>query len=285
MFREVDMRVLTRTPSLSSDYGCALQREILIQGRLYISEHHLCFNANIFGWVTTVVLALSEIVNIEKRNTALVIPNAIHIATMHSRHTFASFISRDITYELIVSLWRNQHPVVPPGAALPDTAGTDEDDEAVLSNEDLEALAERQDTGRRKKKIKVKRASRFRRNKGNANADENEEGKGGNEADNDEGGDGEGYVDGDETVDGAARVDAPGKPRPGLLGTSQMSKHTNPTHPPTSCNCATGANGGHYPNQIMDAVFPGSPEKMYNLIFTSGFMKDFLVNDMKLSGE
>jgi hypothetical protein len=39
---------------LRLDYGCALQREILIQGRLYISEHHLSFNANIFGWVTTV---------------------------------------------------------------------------------------------------------------------------------------------------------------------------------------------------------------------------------------
>lgn len=36
------------------DYGCALQREILIQGRLYISEHHLSFYANIFGWVTSV---------------------------------------------------------------------------------------------------------------------------------------------------------------------------------------------------------------------------------------
>jgi hypothetical protein len=37
-----------------ADYGCALQREILIQGRLYISEHHLSFYANIFGWVTSV---------------------------------------------------------------------------------------------------------------------------------------------------------------------------------------------------------------------------------------
>jgi hypothetical protein len=36
------------------DYGCALQREILVQGRLYVSENHLCFHANIFGWVTDV---------------------------------------------------------------------------------------------------------------------------------------------------------------------------------------------------------------------------------------
>lgn len=36
------------------DFGCALQKEILLQGRCYISESYLCFNANIFGWVTNV---------------------------------------------------------------------------------------------------------------------------------------------------------------------------------------------------------------------------------------
>lgn len=36
------------------DFGCALQKEILLQGRIYISENHICFNANIFGWVTNV---------------------------------------------------------------------------------------------------------------------------------------------------------------------------------------------------------------------------------------
>ena len=35
-------------------YKCALQKEILLQGHIYITEHHLCFNANIFGWVTNV---------------------------------------------------------------------------------------------------------------------------------------------------------------------------------------------------------------------------------------
>lgn len=39
---------------LNLDYGCALQKEILVQGRLFISENHVCFNANIFGWVTNV---------------------------------------------------------------------------------------------------------------------------------------------------------------------------------------------------------------------------------------
>lgn len=42
------------TADVWADFGCALQKEILVQGRLYVSEHHLCFYANIFGWVTHV---------------------------------------------------------------------------------------------------------------------------------------------------------------------------------------------------------------------------------------
>lgn len=36
------------------DYKCALQKDILLQGHLFISEHHVCFKSNIFGWVTNV---------------------------------------------------------------------------------------------------------------------------------------------------------------------------------------------------------------------------------------
>lgn len=37
-----------------SDYSCALQKDILLQGRLYLSENWLCFYSNIFRWETTV---------------------------------------------------------------------------------------------------------------------------------------------------------------------------------------------------------------------------------------
>lgn len=85
---------------LIEDYGCALQREILIQGRLYISENHISFNANIFGWVTSVgsfthlyssfnkiqfAVPFSEMVAIEKKMTAFVIPNAIQISTLRAK--------------------------------------------------------------------------------------------------------------------------------------------------------------------------------------------------------
>ncbi|KAF8543113.1 hypothetical protein BDD12DRAFT_727055 [Trichophaea hybrida] len=90
---------------LIEDYGCALQREILLQGRLYVSERHICFYSNILGWVTTLVISFDEVMSVEKKSTALLFPNAIVIQTLHARHVFASFISRDSTYDLIVGLW------------------------------------------------------------------------------------------------------------------------------------------------------------------------------------
>ena len=44
---------------LIDNYGCALQHEILIQHRPYISENHICFHANIFGWTTGVSIVIS----------------------------------------------------------------------------------------------------------------------------------------------------------------------------------------------------------------------------------
>ncbi|KAL1841990.1 hypothetical protein VTJ49DRAFT_6233 [Mycothermus thermophilus] len=95
---------------LIEDYSCALQREILAHGRLYISEGHLCFSSNILGWVTTLVLSFDEIVSVEKRSTALVFKNGLEISTLHAKHIFASFASRDTTYDLIIKIWKLGHP-------------------------------------------------------------------------------------------------------------------------------------------------------------------------------
>ncbi|KAL7275079.1 hypothetical protein RUND412_001981 [Rhizina undulata] len=103
---------------LIEDYGCALQKEILLQGRLYVSEGHICFNSNIFGWINTLVISFDEVVSVEKKSTAMVFPNAIVIQTLHARHVFASFISRDSTFELIVSIWKIGHPQLVDGGGI-----------------------------------------------------------------------------------------------------------------------------------------------------------------------
>lgn len=95
---------------LIEDYSCALQREIILAGRIYISEGHICFSSNILGWVTTLVISFDEVVAIEKESTAVVFPNAIAIQTLHARHTFRSLLSRESTYDLMVNIWKINHP-------------------------------------------------------------------------------------------------------------------------------------------------------------------------------
>ncbi|EEH46520.2 uncharacterized protein PADG_02618 [Paracoccidioides brasiliensis Pb18] len=97
---------------LIEDYSCALQREIILAGRIYISEGHICFSSNILGWVTTLVISFDEIIAIEKESTAMVFPNAIAIQTLHARHTFRSLLSRDATYDLMVNIWKINHPTL-----------------------------------------------------------------------------------------------------------------------------------------------------------------------------
>ena len=95
---------------LIKSYGCALSRDLLLHGRMYISEAHLGFHSNIFGWVTEILVPFSEIVSIEKRNTAFVIPNAIMVATLQHKYLFNSLVSRDLTYSMLVNIWRLSRP-------------------------------------------------------------------------------------------------------------------------------------------------------------------------------
>ncbi|KAE8443563.1 hypothetical protein EG329_001725 [Mollisiaceae sp. DMI_Dod_QoI] len=123
---------------LIEDYSCALQREILAHGRLYVSEGHLCFSSNIFGWVTTLVMSFDEIVSVEKRSTALVFKNGLMISTLHAKNIFASFTSRDSTYDLIVGIWKLGHPSLRSslnGVRIEETGGgdkTEKDDGAPV---------------------------------------------------------------------------------------------------------------------------------------------------------
>lgn len=119
--RNRDFHILFRSVPeddyLIEDYGCALQRDILLHGRLYVSEGHICFNSNILGWVNTLVINFDEVVAIEKRSTALLFPNGIVIQTLHARNVFASFISRDTAYDLLVNIWKISHPGLIPSVA------------------------------------------------------------------------------------------------------------------------------------------------------------------------
>ncbi|KAH0623292.1 hypothetical protein JD844_031446 [Phrynosoma platyrhinos] len=89
------------------DYSCALQRDILLQGRLYLSENWICFYSNIFRWETLLTVRLKDICSMTKEKTARLIPNAIQVCTDTEKHFFTSFGARDRTYMMMFRLWQN----------------------------------------------------------------------------------------------------------------------------------------------------------------------------------
>jgi hypothetical protein len=137
--------------------------------------------------------------------TAFVIPNAIQITTRQAKYTFASFLSRDTTYDVIYNIWRLARPS--DTASLPSSGSSGHAMQSV-----------------------------------------------------------------DQIVEGT------------IIGNGS-GNGTGVVAPPKKTVCACSKNGEHYSETAMDIVIPGTPEKIHNLIFASGFMKDFMATNQKLMGE
>jgi len=144
-------------------------------------------------------IPINEITHLEKRMTAFVIPNGIQITTRQAKYTFASFLSRDTTYDVIYNIWKLERP----------------DDSSITSGQrgsferGLEQVA---------------------------------------------GGDLNGINEGVGPL---------------------VRKQTQ---------CACGREGKHFSETALETVLPGTPDKIHNLIFTSGFIKEFMAVDQKLIG-
>ncbi|KAJ9582476.1 hypothetical protein L9F63_003169, partial [Diploptera punctata] len=106
-FKRIFKESLPSDERLVVDYSCALQKDILVHGRLYVSQNFLCFYANIFRWETSVSLRWKEVTAITKEKTALVIPNAILVCTDNEKLFFTSFGARDKTYLMLFRVWQN----------------------------------------------------------------------------------------------------------------------------------------------------------------------------------
>ncbi|KAL2085142.1 hypothetical protein ACEWY4_018462 [Coilia grayii] len=91
---------------LITDYTCALQRDILLQGRLYLSENLVCFYSNVFRG-TKIVLKLGDVTIVTKEKTARWIPNAIQISTNTEKLFFTSFPAREKSFLSIFRMWQN----------------------------------------------------------------------------------------------------------------------------------------------------------------------------------
>jgi hypothetical protein len=107
------MRFQQRFPGVSDElieiHSCAWERDILWQGRIYITASTVCFYAKIFGNEVKKEILFSDMVDIEKANVAAVIPNAIRIHTKETKYFFASFMRRDVVYDHLKLLWGNRN--------------------------------------------------------------------------------------------------------------------------------------------------------------------------------
>lgn len=100
-------RKIPATENLIDEFLCALSKDILVQGKMYLSHHYICFNSNILGWTTNTMIPLQEVIQIEKKSTAVLFPNGMIIRTLHHKYVFATFLSRDATFNLITKVWHN----------------------------------------------------------------------------------------------------------------------------------------------------------------------------------
>ncbi|EGC31812.1 hypothetical protein DICPUDRAFT_99088 [Dictyostelium purpureum] len=90
---------------LLHDYSAALFRQILLHGRLYLFDSHICFESKIFGIKTSEVIAIKDVKQIKKKSRFTV---GIEIITNNNvKYSFASFVSRDKTYKDLLEAWKD----------------------------------------------------------------------------------------------------------------------------------------------------------------------------------
>ncbi|KAI9264127.1 hypothetical protein BDA99DRAFT_571617 [Phascolomyces articulosus] len=286
-------RSVPESDHLMDDYGCALQKEILIQGRIYISGSHICFNANIFGWVTNLVIDFTDIIEIEKRSTAIFIPNAIQISTSQAKYFFASFLSRDQAYDHITQLWREsqQRQTLSPSSDVTKVGSYDdqsssnltEDDDSMSSlSYDTESSMDDRDTlfpppefcsspsTTPPTSTSTVHGNPYERQNSLATLPSTTKHP---------------HLDRRRTASESqlsAKKDNDAKQQPTIQRQhNNTNGHTNnndvveeTTSSATGCNCHN--QGGHYTHTVMDQVYHGSIEKVYNLLANRSFLQKFL---------
>ncbi|KKY16470.1 putative gram domain containing protein [Diplodia seriata] len=271
--KQLAFRSVPEDDYLIDDYSAALQRDILLHGRLYVSEGHICFSSNILGWVTNLVISFDEVVSVEKKSTAVIFPNAIVITTLHARNVFASLVSRDPTYDLLVGIWKISHPNLKSSlngvaldagtgdktekADIPDVIddGSEEgSEEEVYDEDDDDEDGAASFTGPSEGSIisdaePVKSISR----KPSANPVG-------------------GPVNGADAANGGAVANG--------AATGAQDFPGPATHAPTEC----GDEGDHFTNLLIDTTIPAPLGKVYSLMFgpASGtYMRKWLIEDQK----
>uniref|UniRef100_A0A8D0CZU2 GRAM domain containing 2B n=1 Tax=Sander lucioperca TaxID=283035 RepID=A0A8D0CZU2_SANLU len=113
---------ISKEEQLRQSYTCALQKDILYQGRMFVSDHWICFHSKVFGKDTKIAIPVMSVTHIKKTKTAILLPNALVIATANDRYVFVSFMSRDNTYKFLMSICLHLEEKSPCSSPVPSSA-------------------------------------------------------------------------------------------------------------------------------------------------------------------
>jgi hypothetical protein len=80
--------------------------------------------------------------------TAFVIPNAVLISTLHAKHFFTSFLSRDPAFELMYTMWKQTHPALAltesensTSRKDSDASETSENNNSITSDDEVKSIS------------------------------------------------------------------------------------------------------------------------------------------------
>ncbi|XP_070775133.1 GRAM domain-containing protein 2B-like [Enoplosus armatus] len=85
--------------NLTHSFTCALQKEVLYHGKLFVSDNHVCFYSSVLLKDTKVVIPVSSVREVKKHNSAL---SMLSIQTADGeKYSFVSLRHREMCYKLL----------------------------------------------------------------------------------------------------------------------------------------------------------------------------------------
>ena len=134
---------LNKEEKILDDFGCTLSETIPILGRLYLTEHYICFGSNLFGFNRKYSIPFNEITILSLKKTNIEIESKNN---KKNKFVFSSFTDVKIVYKRIKSMCRsyndnitiscfekkNKEGIIP--IILSDSEDSDDESEEIITN-------------------------------------------------------------------------------------------------------------------------------------------------------
>ena len=122
---------LNKEEKILDDFGCSLSEKIPIHGRLYLTQHYICFGSNILVFNRKYSIAFKEIASlrIKKSNIEIELKD-----NKKNKFIFSSFNNIQIVYKRIKSMCRSFNETFPFTSCNSLTKGKEEINRILLSD-------------------------------------------------------------------------------------------------------------------------------------------------------